>query len=198
MNIYLFDNQWCLSSRRKDEVIEIYNGLTNKESCEEHFYNVIREYDKLILLYSQKQTNEGLTKSVLISYAYTLLKLEKNLEVMTLLKIYYDNPMLVDGAIIVNYLFAKIKQDKNSEIKIKNKIKEKIIDSKYSTYSNFEKLGAYCVISDINEIASYLSKVLKEEPICKYAIINWPIMLPYLKEQKIEKLLAPKLKKIED
>ena len=28
-------------------------------------------------------------------------------------------------------------------------------------YSNLEKLGAYCVISDISEIVSYLGKVLK-------------------------------------
>ena len=186
----------CLG--KKDEIIEIYNGLTNKESYEEHFYNVIREYDKLIPLYSQKQTNKGLTKSELISYAYSLLKLEKYSDVMTLLKPYYDNPVLVDGAIIVNYLFAKAKQEKHSEAKIKIKLKEKIIESKYNNYSNFEKLGASCVIGNINDIVSYLGKILKEDPISKYTIKEWPIMLPHLKDQKVNKLLAPTIKKIEN
>lgn len=185
----------CLG--KNDEIIEIYNGLTNKESYEEHFYNVIREYDKLILLYSQKQANKGLTKSELISYAYSLLKLEKYSDVMTLLKPYYDNPVLVDGAIIVNYLFAKAKHEKHSEAKIKIKLKEKIIESKYNNYSNFEKLGASCVIGNINDIVSYLGKILKEDPISKYTIKEWPIMLPHLKEQKVNKLLVPTLKKIE-
>lgn len=185
----------CLG--KKDEIIEIYNGLTNKESYEEHFYNVIREYDKLIPLYSQKQANKGLTKSELISYAYSLLKLEKYSDVMTLLKPYYDNPVLVDGAIIVNYLFAKAKHEKHSEAKIKIKLKEKIIESKYNNYSNFEKLGASCVIGNINDIVSYLGKILKEDPISKYTIKEWPIMLPHLKEQKVNKLLVPTLKKIE-
>ena len=49
---------------------------------------------------------------------------------MTLLKPYYDNPILVDGAIIVNYLFAKAKHEKHSETKIKKKLKKKIIESK--------------------------------------------------------------------
>ena len=183
---------------KKDKIIEIYNGLTNKENYEEHFYNVMREYDKLIPLYSQKQADNSLTKSELISYAYSLLKLGKYPEVMTLLKPYYDNPVLVDGAIIVNYLFAKAKHEKQSDAKIKIKLKEKIIESKYNNYSNFEKLGASCVIGNINDIVSYLGKILKEDPISKYTIKEWPIMLPHLKDQKVNKLLAPAIKKIEN
>ena len=174
---------------KKDELIEIYNHLTNKESYEEHYYNVMGEYEKLAICYYQKQIDKGLTKSELISYAYTLLQLDKYQEVMTLLKPYYDDPYLAEGVIIVNYLFAKTKHEKNSD-KIKNKLREKIIDSKYNNYSNLEKLGAYCVISDISEIVSYLGKVLKEDPICKYVIKEWPIMLPHLKNQKVEKLLS--------
>ncbi len=182
---------------KKDELLELYNNLTNKECFEEHFYNLADEYDKLAVLYSQKQNSKGLTKRELISYAYALLKLEKYLEVMKLLKPYYDDPILVNGPIIVDYLFAKIKYEKNTEVKNLSKLKEKIINSRYKDYSNFDKLGAYCVICNTIEIVSYLKKILKEDPVSKYSIKEWPIMRHHLKEEKVGKLLAPAPKTIE-
>lgn len=112
---------------------------------------------------------------------------------MLLLKPYYDDPMLVDGVTIVNYLFAKMKSDtdKKTEAKIKAKIKEKMFEHKYVTYSNFEKLGASCVINDLQEVVSYLGKVIKEGPLNKYIVKEWPIMVPFLENLKVIKLLTP-------
>ena len=56
---------------------------------------------------------------------------------MSVLKKYYDNPMLVDGTIIVNYLFAKKNSDRSYESKAKTKLKEKILEQKYANYSTF-------------------------------------------------------------
>ena len=60
--------------------------------------------------------------------------------------------------------------------------------------NNYEKLGASCLMDDSNEVFSYLSKVLKESPVSKYTVKDWPIMARYLTDQKISKMLkdAPK------
>lgn len=179
---------------KNDELQRLYDGLKNKEEFWEYYLGVIGKYDQLAMLYAQKlDKDEHFTKDELNSYAYSLLKLEKYSDVMLLLKPYYDDPMLVDGVTIVNYLFAKMKSDtdKKTEAKIKAKIKEKMFEHKYVTYSNFEKLGASCVINDVQEVVSYLGKVIKEGPLNKYIVKEWPIMVPFLENLKVIKLLTP-------
>ena len=81
--------------------------------------------------------------------------------------------------------------------KIKTKVKEKIFDNKFIDYSNFEKLGAACVIGNKNDIISYLSKIIKANPLDKYIVRDWPILEPYLNDTKIINLLYPSEMKLE-
>lgn len=181
---------------KTEELQRLYDSLKNKEDFLEHYLNITGKYDQLAILYAEKLgKNDYLTKNELNSYAYSLLKLEKYSDAMSLLKPYYDNPMLVDGATIVNYLFAKMKSetDKKSETKIKTKVKEKIFEHKYIDYSNFEKLGASCVMNDAQEVVLYLGKIVKEESLNKYIVKEWPIMVPFLENPKVIKLLTPAL-----
>lgn len=181
---------------RYAELQQFYDGLKNKEEFSEHFLNVMGKYNELANLYADKLSkNSYLTKEELSTYSYSLLKLEKYPEVMSVLKKYYDNPMLVDGTIIVNYLFAKKNSDRSYESKAKTKLKEKILEQKYANYSNIEKLGAYCVMNDQKEVVSYLMKVVKEDPLAKYSIKEWPIMIPFLHDEKVKKLLKPNPKR---
>lgn len=174
----------------------LYNNLKNKEKYEEYFLNLTEKYNELEVIYKHKLDSGNITKDELVSYAYTLLKLEKYQDVMILLKPYYDNPNIVDGAIMVNFMCAKSKQEPQSKEKIKNKLNEKILESKFINYSNYEKLGASCIIGNEDKIVSYLGKILKEDPVSKYMIKKWPVIEPYLKNSKIEKLLLPGLKKM--
>lgn len=180
----------------KEKLQTLYNNLKNKEKYEEYFLNLTEKYNELEVIYKHKLDSGNITKDELVSYAYTLLKLEKYQDVMILLKPYYDNPNIVDGAIMVNFMCAKSKQEPQSKEKIKNKLNEKILESKFINYSNYEKLGASCIIGNEDKIVSYLAKILKEDPVSKYMIKKWPVMNPHLKNSKIEKLLLPGLKKM--
>lgn len=114
---------------------------------------------------------------------------------MSLLKPYYDNPQLTDGAIMVNYQWARLKCERSATNKIKEKIKEKIFDNKYIEYSDFEKLGAACIIGDKNEIVSYLSKIIKVTPVDKYVVKGWPVLEPYLTDSKVQRILESSVKR---
>ena len=148
-------------------------------------------------LYQEKLVKTSLTKSEIIAYAFSLLKTENYDSVISLLKPYFDNPQLTDGAIIINYQYARLKRERNTADKIKTKVKEKIFDNKFIDYSNFEKFGAACVIGNKNDIISYLSKIIKANPLDKYIVRDWPILEPYLNDTKIINLLSPSEKKLE-
>lgn len=180
-----------------DELTKFYNELNNKNEYREHYYSLIDNHQGLINLYQEKSKTNSLTKSEVVAYAFSLLKTEDYDSVLSLLKPYYDNPQLTDGAIIVNYQCAKLNRDRKSADKIKAKIKEKIFDNKYIDYSDFEKFGASCIIGDKNEIVSYLSKLIKATPLNKYVVRGWPVLAPYLDDSKIKKLLAPSEKILE-
>lgn len=183
--------------KKNDELTKFYNELNNKGEYREHYYSLIDNHQELIDLYKEKSTTNSLTKSEVVAYAFSLLKMEDYDSVISLLKPYYDNPQLTDGAIIVNYQCANLNRDRNAVDrktiigKIKAKIKEKIFDNKYIDYSDFEKFGAACIIGDMNEIVSYLNKLIKVTPLDKYVVSGWPVLAPYLGDSKIQRLLAP-------
>jgi len=108
------------------------------------------------------------------------------------LKPYYDNPVLAEGAVIVNYLYARKKQKED----VDSKLKSKILDNKYIDFSDFEKLGAYCALKDKNNSFLYLQKVIKKEPLQKYSISKWPVLAPFKHEEKFKLLLQPDHKKL--
>lgn len=174
-----------------DQLTEFYDNLGNKDEYTEHYYSLTNNHKGLVDSYKDRFATATPTKSEVVSYAFSLLKTEDYNSVLSLLKPYYDNPQLIDGAIIVNYQFARIKSDKNAANKIKAKIKEKIFENKYIEYSDFEKLGAACIIGDKNEIVSYLSKIIKATPLDKYVVKEWPVLEPYLTDPKVQRILEP-------
>lgn len=180
-----------------DELTRFYDGILNKEEYLEHYYSLINDHKKLVDLYQEKLVKTSLTKSEIVAYAFSLLKTEDYDSVISLLKPYFDNPQLTDGAIIVNYQYARLKRERNTADKIKAKVKERIFDNKFIDYSNFEKFGAACVIGNKNDIISYLSKIIKANPLYKYIVRDWPILEPYLNDTKIINLLSPSVKKLE-
>lgn len=180
-----------------DELTRFYDGILNKEEYLEHYYSLINDHKKLVDLYQEKLVKTSLTKSEIVAYAFSLLKTEDYDSVISLLKPYFDNPQLTDGAIIVNYQYARLKRERNTADKIKAKVKERIFDNKFIDYSNFEKFGAACVIGNKNDIISYLNKIIKANPLYKYIVRDWPILEPYLNDTKIINLLSPSVKKLE-
>lgn len=179
-----------------DKVNELYAHAPNRSKLEIHFFGVTKQYDKLIGIYTNKLTQYGyLNKDELIQYAFALLKMEKYEEVMKLLKPYYDNPNVVDGSVIVNYLYAKYKMGEKIE-KIKSKVDEKLFKKQFSSFSDMEKLGGYCIAEDVQNIIKYLSKVVKSHPAHKYLVSDWTVMEPFKKNPRILALLQPSPQKL--
>lgn len=189
---------------RDSKILAIY-GMTNDLEKLEDFYQKSRfthelqedyfdnkkDFEGLASYFALHESEEDfLTKDRLVRYSFALLKLEQYPKVEKLLKPYYSNPALVDGPIIVNYLFARKKQ-KNDVLK---QIKTKLIDNQYVQFSDFEQFGAYCVIGDEQKALEKLKKILKKSPRDKYTIEEWPIMENFIKNEKFKKLLAHKEK----
>ena len=71
------------------------------------------------------------------------------------------------------------------------KIKEKVIDAKYISPSDFEMAGAYGILKDRNKTLDYIKKILKKHPSAKYNIREWPILEFLKNDQKFEDLVKP-------
>ena len=126
-----------------------------------------------------------LSKEDLADYSYALLQLEEYSECMKILKPYYDNPSLRTGTIIVNYLLAK----KRSGTDVQKKITE-VLNNKYLRLSDVEKVGAYALSGNKNDMYMTIKKVLSKEPLFKYSIKYWPVMREYQSEQKFKHLIG--------
>ena len=178
---------------RTEEADKLYEASEYKDDIKPYYLSIKEKYDEERQYYETMLKEKGrLSTSDAISYAYVLLQCEDYSAVQKLLRPYYDNPVLAEGAVIVNYLFArkKLKED------IDNKLKSKMLDNRYIDYTDFEKLGAYCVLKDKNNAYAYLQRVIKEEPMQKYTISKWPVLAPFRHDEKFEKLLAPNHKKL--
>lgn len=178
---------------RTEEADKLYEASEYKDDIKPYYLSIKEKYDEERQYYETMLKEKGrLSTSDAISYAYVLLQCEDYSAVQKLLRPYYDNPVLAEGAVIVNYLFArkKLKED------IDNKLKSKMLDNRYIDYTDFEKLGAYCVLKDKNNAYAYLQRVIKEEPMQKYTISKWPVLAPFRHDEKFEKLLAPNQKKL--
>ena len=178
---------------RTEEADKLYEASEYKDDIKPYYLSIKEKYDEERQYYETMLKEKGrLSTSDAISYAYVLLQCEDYSAVQKLLKPYYDNPVLAEGAVIVNYLFArkKLKED------IDNKLKSKMLDNRYIDYTDFEKLGAYCVLKDKNNAYAYLQRVIKKEPMQKYTISKWPVLAPFRHDEKFEKLLAPNQKKL--
>jgi len=173
---------------RDNDADILYEASEYKDDLKPHYLSLKNRYDEEKQYYEMLLKEKGrLTVSDAVSYAYVLLQCEDYASVIKLLKPYYDNPTLAEGAIIVNYLFARKKMKED----VDGKLKTKILDNKYINYSDFEKLGAYCVLKDKGNAYTYLQKVIKKEPMQKYTISRWPVLAPFRQDEKFEKLLRP-------
>lgn len=176
-----------------EEIEKLYESLSKSERLElqKDYYEMSKQYGKLNELYYQKiKGKEYLDKNDIITYAYALLKEEKYDEVRQLLDPYCNNTCSTDPVVLVNYMYASL-QCGMPRNKVDKKLKEKIINDKYGFASDFEKLGAACVIGNESEIKIYLERVLRKCPNNKYIIKDWPIIQPYISNKAIATLLTP-------
>lgn len=178
---------------KNDEAKALFEASEYRESLSSHYYSIMKDYEKEMACYENlAKEKEWLPVSDAIAYAYTLLQCKDYDGVIRLLKPYYDTPSLAEGAIIVNYLFARKKKNED----IAGKLKSKLLENRYIEYSDFEKLGAYCVLLDKNNAFSCLEKVLKKEPLQKYTIAEWPVLGPLKNDEKFKRALKPDWKKL--
>ncbi len=183
---------------KTEEIKTIYENYEDKSRINLEYLASIKDYKGIIEYYRLKREVNGYLSSMdLTSYAYALLQNEKYKEVMTLLKEYYDNPQVVNGIIVINYLYAAYKSNCLDLNSTKRKIKEKVLDKPNISNEDMIKLGAYCVIGDTKNVVNYLSKALKDNPDEKYNIKEWPIIQPYLSDPQIIQLLTPTPQKLQ-
>lgn len=141
------------------EVDLLYEASEYREDLRPHYLSLKERYDEERVFYEMLLKEKGrLTVSDVVSYVYVLLQCEDYATVQKLLKPYYDNPIFAEGTVIVNYLFArkKLKED------VDDKHKSKMLENRYIDYSDFKKLGAYCVLKDKNNSYACLHKVVKK------------------------------------
>lgn len=169
-----------------DKMEDFYQKSRFARELQEDYFDSKKDFEGLVNYYKMHESVEDfLTKDRLVRYSYALLKLKQYSKVESLLKPYYSDPSLIDGPIIVNYLFARKKQGND----IEKQIKSKLLDNQYMHFSDFELLGAYCVIGDEQNALSKLKQILKKSPRDKYVIEDWPIMEDFIKKDKFKKLL---------
>lgn len=168
------------------KIEDIYQKSRYMQELQEDYLDFKKDFTGLINYYEMHESEESfLTKDRIIRYSYALLKIEDFKKAEKILKPYYDSPSLIDGPIIVNYLFARKKQGHE----ISKQMKTKLLEHPYVEFSNFEKFGAYCVIGDEQNALAALKKILKKSPRDKYTVEEWPIMEIFLKKDKFQKLL---------
>lgn len=187
----------CLD--KDEEIKSLYESLSESERIElqKYYYEYSQQFDKLNEYYDHKvKAKQYLDTSEIIIYAYSLLKEQEYDKVITLLEPYCGKRPCSNAAIIVNYYYAS-SQSGMEEDKVKKKLKQKVLDDKFGSISDFERLGASCVIGDEAEIIKYLKNVLIQCPDNKYIIKDWPIIQPYITNETISKLLTPEHKKME-
>ena len=178
---------------KHEDAESLFESIEYKEALIPYYYSLKKEYEKEKVYYENLlKEKERLSVTEAVLYAYVMLQLGEYDGVIKLLKPYYDNPLLAECAIIVNYLFAR----KMKIEEIVSKIKNKILDNKYIEYSDQEKLGAYCVIQDKEKAYSYLVNVIGKEPIQKYSIKEWPVMAQFKDDLRFKNLLKPNLKNL--
>lgn len=171
---------------QNDKLESLFNKVNKTPAIQKAYYECTNQYEELK---EYIKTNEPITSESsiedIMEYVFVLLKVGDFAEVEKILKPYYDSPQYSNGVIIINYLFARQKLGKNVDSQIKNKI----IDSKYIQYEDLEKIGAYGVLGEKQEMYKHLSRLLKKEPILKYSIDTWPIMDKYRQEEKYISLI---------
>lgn len=178
---------------RRDDIENLFENYKDEEDCQISYFEATNQYGNLVKHYQDILDKKGyLSKYDLNAYAYSLLKCNDFAAVEKLLKPYYDNPNLAEGSLIVNYLYAR----KMLGHDISKQIKKKILEHPCIEYSDYEKLGAYCVLGNEQESFSCLCNVLKKDPSSRYQIAEWPIITQFKDTPRFSKLFAYRCNKL--
>ena len=176
-----------------DELDTFYNSLQiQAPSIQMCYLEEKKNFSEICALYSKRvNSKDALSEEDVITYSYALLQEKRYKDCMVFLKQYYDNPAQKNAAIIINYLFAKKKD--NTQYDAAKKVKELILEQKYLVYSDVEKVGAYALANMKAEMYSSLKKVLGKNPSFKYSVKEWPVMENYRNDKTFISLTSPNL-----
>ena len=149
-----------------------------------------KDFSEICAIYSKKVNDkDAFSEEDVITYSYALLQEKHYKGCMSFLKQYYDNPAQKNAAIIINYLFAKKKD--NPQYDAAKKVKELILEQKYLVYSDVEKVGAYALANMKAEMYSSLKKELGKNPSFKYSVKEWPVMENFRNDKTFLSLTSP-------
>lgn len=173
---------------RTEEMDAYYASIKKSKEVQAAYLCCKKDWQELNDLYKEwSKSDDFFTGEHIIQYSYSLLQAKDYEGVERLLKPYYDNPMLTNGVIIVNFLFARKMNGKN----VDQRIREKVIENKYIEPSEFELAGAYGVLKDRTKTLDNIKKILKKQPSAKYNIREWPILSFMQNDNKFIELLKP-------
>lgn len=151
-----------------------------------------KDFSEICAIYSKKVNDkDAFSEEDVITYSYALLQEKHYKGCMSFLKQYYDNPAQKNAAIIINYLFAKKKD--NPQYDAAKKVKELILEQKYLVYSDVEKVGAYALANMKAEMYSSLKKELGKNPSFKYSVKEWPVMENFRNDKTFLSLTSPNI-----
>ena len=173
---------------RIEEMEAYYASIKKSKEVQAAYLSCKKDWKGLNELYKEwSKSDDFATDNHIMAYSYSLLQVKDYDGVERLLKPYYDNPLLTNGVIIVNFLFARKMNGKN----VDQRIREKIIDNKFIEPSEFELAGAYAVLKDRTKTLDNIKKILKKQPSAKYNIKEWPILYFLQNDNKFIELLKP-------
>lgn len=176
-----------------DELDYYYSSLQiQTPSIQMCYLEEKKDFSEICAIYSKRvNSKDALSEEDVITYSYALLQEKRYKDCMTFLKQYYDNPAQKNAVIIINYLFAKKKD--NTQYDAAKKVKELILEQKYLVYSDVEKVGAYALANMKAEMYSSLRKALGKNPSFKYSVKEWPVMENYRNDKTFISLTSPSL-----
>lgn len=172
---------------KDDELEELFSNFNSTEDgMKMHYWNLTHNYKEICNYLKDKLVNQKtlFSKSDLLDYSYALLQLGNYPECAKILKPFYDSPELKNGTTIVNYLLAK----KMLGDDVRKRINE-VLSNKYIKLSDEERVGAYALSGQKEEMYKTIKLVLSKDPLFKYSIKFWPVVKDYRDEQRFKALV---------
>lgn len=188
-DIILMKMQVMYYMGKKEEFELFYNEIPHtQELC--YAYHDLKGENQEALQYvlGMKENSEFVQETDLVTQSFLLLQMEKYNEVIDLLKPYLNETKCVP--IILNECYAE-KCVGNEKNKIKQFIDTKILKNEYLSLSVMEKVAAYAVLENKQEMLSCLAKLIRQRPIEKYNVSRWPIMQAYIQDPEVQRILTP-------
>ena len=165
----------CQKDRAKKLLDKYFTNDTYKRI---RYYSMCNDERLIELLENYWESNPH-TISDISMYACVCLKHGQEAKAYKLCKQYYDNPDYFDGVLYINYFLADQKYNKKDN---NSKIRSKILEKK-ELYS-----AAYALVNDKTNMFAYLNKAIKETVLFKFDILDWPVFVKYVNDEKFKKL----------